>query len=457
LHLNLNSQESSRVFLMRSANARTACVIVALLFKLSKLHSADAVPPEASAGKRTAADRQTVSKSNLLTPINAGFDWPCWRGPERNGISQETGWTWQWSSNGPAVLWRASVGKGFSSFAVVSNRVYTLGNADGTDTVFCFAADTGTVLWKHAYPCELQPLSYEGGPGATPAVDGRRVYTFSKGGDLFCLDAAEGRVIWSKQFEPWPRQEGDWANTWRYAGSPLVVHDKVFMSMGQAGAAFNKHDGTVIWQSPAGHPGYSSPVPSRGVTGDVMVFFSGRAVVGADRDTGKTLWSIPWKTPWDLNAADPITERSQLFVSSGNGVGCALFEMTTDPPHELWRNKNLKSTMNSAVLWQGHLYGFNDTHLSCLSWETGEELWSTRDVRKGSLIAAGGKLILLSETGKLVVTEPSPKGCQPLAQAQILEGRCWTTPVLSHGLLLARNAFGQVVCLDLRKRQVTQP
>ena len=387
----------------------------------------------------------------LLAAADAGYDWPGWRGPERNGISRETAWNWQWSSNGPAVLWRGSVGKGFASLAVSNGRVYTLGNAEDRDTVFCLAADTGAILWRHSYPCELQPLSYEGGPGATPAVDGQRVFTFSKGGDLFCLDAENGQVIWSKRFAPWPYQEGDWRNTWRYAGSPLVDGDRLFLSLGQAGTAFNKTDGAVIWQSSAGHPGYSSPVPFRAGAADALAFFSGRAVFGVDRTSGRQLWNIPWKTLWDLNAADPIIHEGKMFVSSGNGVGCALFDIAAQPPREVWRNKNLKSTINSAVLWQGYLYGFNDTHLACISWTTGEEQWSTRDVRKGSLVVAADRLILLSETGRLVVAEANPQRYQPLAQAQILEGRCWTTPVLSHGRLLVRNASGQVVCLDVRK------
>lgn len=380
----------------------------------------------------------------------ADHDWPCWRGTEHNGITPETAWTWQWNSNGPTVLWRASVGKGFSSFAVAKGRVYTLGNTAETDTVYCLAADTGAVLWRHSYPCELQPLAYEGGPGATPAVDDGRVYTFSKGGDLFCLDAETGKVIWSKKFNPWPHQEGDWKNTWRYSGSPLVMGDRLYMSLGKHGAAFNKKDGSVIWQSPAGHPGYSSPVPFRSGTDGALVFFSGRAVIAVEETAGKQLWTVPWKTLWDLNAADPIIHAGRMFISSGNGVGCAMFDTSSLPPRELWRNKNIKSTLNSAVLWQGNLYGFNDTHLSCISWETGEEKWNTREVQKGSVIIAGDKLILLSETGKLVVAATNPKAWQPLAQAQILTGRCWTTPVLSHGRLLARNAAGQVVCLNLR-------
>ena len=403
-----------------------------------------------SAALSWAADR-TVAQNTLPPEVGPAQDWPCWRGPERNGISRERAWTWPWGANGPVVLWRASVGNGFSSFAVANGRAYTLGNSNETDTVYCLGADTGAILWQHSYPCEQQPLAYEGGPSATPAVDAQHVFTFSKGGDMLCLEAGNGKVVWSRKFDPWPYQPGDWRNTWRYASSPLVVGDRLFLNLGQAGTAFNKNDGTVVWQSPAAHPGYSSPVPFQSGAGDALAIFSGRAVFGVERAFGRELWKIPWKTLWDLNAADPIIHEDKIFVSSGNGVGCALFDISVAPPRELWRNKNLKSTLNSAVLWQGYLYGFNDTHLSCLSWQTGQEQWSTRDVRKGSLILAAGQLILLSETGTLVVAEASPKGYQPLAQAKILDGRCWTTPVLAHGRLLARNASGQVVCLDFRK------
>ena len=397
-----------------------------------------------------------MSASGLLAQLapaaGGGADWPCWRGPERTGVSREAGWSCQPGTNSLPALWRASVGKGFSSFAVADGRVFTLGNTDGTDTVFCFDAVKGDVLWRHSYACELQPLSYEGGPGATPAVDEGRVFTFSKDGHLFCLDAQKGGVVWTKKFEPWPVSEGDWKNNWRYAGSPLIVGDRLFMSLGQAGMALNKKDGSIIWQSPAGHPGYSSPVPFRVGATDALAFFSGRAVIGAAAGTGKRLWEIPWRTEWDLNAADPVIREGKMFVSSGNGVGCALYDIAVDPPRELWRNKNLKTQMNSSVLWQGHLFGFNDTDLTCVAWATGERKWSEPSIRRGSLIVADGKLLLLCERGNVVVAEATPEAYRPLAQAQILAGRCWTTPVLSHGLIYARNAAGEVVCLDARQR-----
>ncbi len=381
-----------------------------------------------------------------------GSDWPCWRGPERNGVSREAGWSCQWDTNSLPVLWRASVGKGFSSLAVAEGRAFTLGNADGADTVFGFDASTGRVLWRHTYPCELQPLSYEGGPGATPAVDEGRVFTFSKDGHLFCLDAQTGRVVWQKKFEPWPWLEGDWKNTWRYAGSPLIVGARLYMSLGQAGMALDKKDGSVLWQSPAGHPGYSSPVPFRAGAAEALAFFSGHAVIGVEAATGKRLWEVPWRTEWDLNAADPVISDGRMFVSSGNGVGCALYDITVNPPRELWRNKNIRTQMNSSVLWQGHVYGFNDTDLTCVEWASGAKKWSESTLRRGSLIVADNKLLLLSEKGRFVVAEAAAEAYRPLAQAQVLTGRCWTAPVLSHGLIYARNAAGEVVCLDARPK-----
>ena len=119
--------------------------------------------------------------------------------------------------------------------SVSQGRLFVLGNTADQDTVYCFEALTGRVLWSHSYPCDPQPLSYEGGPGSTPAIHGSCVYTFSKEGHLFSLEAKSGKMVWSRQFELWPRQPGDWMNTWRYAGSPLVLGDRLYLSVGRSG------------------------------------------------------------------------------------------------------------------------------------------------------------------------------------------------------------------------------
>ncbi|HPA18682.1 MAG TPA: PQQ-binding-like beta-propeller repeat protein [Verrucomicrobiae bacterium] len=379
-----------------------------------------------------------------------GYDWPCWRGPHRNGISAERGLNWAWAPEGPRVLWKASVGKGFSSFAITRGKAYTLGNTGNADTIFCLDAETGKEIWKHSYPCPLQPLSYEGGPSATPAIDNGKAFTISKSGHCLCLDAATGRIVWSKDFDPPPTTKQDYRVWWGFAGSPLIMGDRLILAVGSAGAALDKATGRVAWDNGPGRPGYSSPVPFQRGPEQALAFLSGHEIVTVRANDGGVLARVPWRTTWDQNAPDVIVAAQKLFVSTGHGVGCALFDIAPAIPLQLWRNKNLRSRLSTPVLWKGHLYGFDDNRLACLDWNTGETRWTADDTRQGSLIIADEKLIALQEDGTLLVAGASGEGYRPLIKARVLDGRCWTSPVLSGGRIFVRNAEGAVACLDLR-------
>ncbi len=386
-----------------------------------------------------------------LTTIPVGADdWPQWRGPQRTGISAESGWLTTWPDAGPKVLWKASVGKGFSSFAIAKGRVYIMGNRDDIDTIFCFDTETGREIWKHVYPCQLYPKAFEGGPLSTPTVDGDRVYTLSKFGDTFCLDAQTGRVIWQRKFNAPAATRADYAVWWGFAGSILVSGDKLILPVGTAGLALDKLTGKTLWDNGPGYSGYSSPVPFTAGSQPCFALVSGHEVVAAAADTGHVLWRLPWKTTWDQNAADVIVFDNKLFVSSGHGVGSALFDISSGQPVQIWRNKNMRNFLSSSVLWKGALYGFDDKQLSCLDWKTGDVRWTLEDTGLGSLILADGKLIALQESGRLLIIEASTNSSKPLARAQPLSGRCWATPVLSGGRIYLRNALGDVVCLDVR-------
>ena len=255
-----------------------------------------------------------------------------WRGPARNGISSETGLNWQWPAEGPKVLWKASVGTGFSCIAVAGKRAYTLGNRDDIDTVYCLDAETGSELWKHSYPCKLDPKAYEGGPMATPAVEDGRVYTISKFGDCFCLNAETGAVIWSVKFEPPVRTEADYQAWWGFAGSILIAGDRLILPVGTAGLAVDKLTGKILWDNGPGYSGYSSPAQFEIGGQPCFAFVSGHEVVAASIADGQVRWKIPWKTTWDQNASDVIVADDKLFVSSGHGVGCGLFDLSTGSP-----------------------------------------------------------------------------------------------------------------------------
>jgi outer membrane protein assembly factor BamB len=383
-------------------------------------------------------------------PAIAG-DWPGWRGPARNGVSSETGLNWQWPAEGPKALWRASVGTGFSCIAIAGKRAFTLGNRDEVDTIYCLDAETGGELWKRSYPCKLDPKAYEGGPMATPAVEDGRVYTISKFGDCFCLNAETGDAIWSIQFQPPVRTEADYQAWWGFAGSPLIAGDRLILPVGTAGVAVDKLTGKTLWDNGPGYSGYSSPVQFEAGGQSCFAFVSGHEVVAGNIVDGRVRWKVLWKTTWDQNASDVIIMDNRLFVSSGHGVGCGLFDLSTNPPTPLWRNKNMKTYLSNCVLRQGSLFGFDDKELQCLDWQTGEVRWSSPRLGLGSLILAEGRLIVLQENGTLQIVEATAEAYKSLASAKVLTGRCWSAPALADGRLYLRSAAGDVLCLDLRK------
>ena len=383
----------------------------------------------------------------LGTFTASAVDWPRWRGPDLNGISPEKGWQTQWPAEGPKQLWKASVGTGFSSFSVSDGRVYTMGNTTNTDWVFCLEATTGKRVWGHSYPCPLAANNFEGGPCATPTVADGRVYTFSRKGDLFCLDAAKGTVIWSKNLN---RELGLEIPTWGCASSALVEGAMVVVNMGSAGVALDRKSGKVVWVSAKGPGAYATPVPLKIGSERCLAIMSRQSLVAVKAADGHEVWSYPWKTDYDVNAADPIVSGDKVFISSGYNHGGAVLKVDSQTPEKVWENKNLRNHFNSCVLWQGHLYGPDDSGLRCVAFETGELKWSYPEFGKGSLMVADGKLVGLSEKGELIIAEPTPAEFKPIARAQVLKGKCWTTPLLSNGHIYCRNAVGDVVCLDVR-------
>jgi outer membrane protein assembly factor BamB len=379
-------------------------------------------------------------------------DWYRWRGPDLNGISAETGWQSRWPDDGPKRLWKASVGMGFSSMSVSQGHVFTMGNdGDATDTVWCLDAASGATVWKHSYACPLDPKYYEGGTSSTPTVDGDRVYSISRKGDLFCLAAADGKVIWTKNVAT---DLGNEIPTWGFAGSALVQGDTLILNVGSAGLALEKKNGAVVWHSDNGASGYSTPVPFDLGGKHLVAFAASQTIEVLNPADGKRAWNFPWKTLYDVNAADPIISGGKMFVSSGSGHGAALLDISRGKPKQIWENKEFRNHINSSVLWQGYLYGVDDVsntryELKCVSWETGEIKWSEPRFGKGSLIIADGKIIGLADKGELYVVEPTPAGFKPISHAQVLGGKCWTTPVLSNGRIYCRNAKGDLVCLDV--------
>jgi outer membrane protein assembly factor BamB len=326
-----------------------------------------------------------------------------------------------------------------------------MGNINDNDILYCLDAKAGAEIWKKSYPCPLFAKSHEGGPCATPTVDGNAVYTFSKNGDAIRFDAGTGAIVWHRNLH---KESGVKHPTWYFSGSALGVGDLVILNTGTYGVALNKADGAVAWRNGRNASGYATAVPLNVGGLESVVMPVCREVVGLNPTTGKVLWKIPWKTSYDINAADPIVSGNTVFISSGYNKGCALYRIDGRKVKRIWQNKNMRNQLNSSVLWEGHLYGFDGQvngggKLTCVDFQSGQKKWSQSGMATGSLMLADGKLIILGEKGKLVIAEASPGGFNELASAQILTGKCWTVPVLANGRIYARNAAGDLVCVDV--------
>lgn len=388
----------------------------------------------------------------IVTASASADDWFQWRGPDRNGISAEENLRDQWPATGPPIRWKGSVGTGFSSATVAAGRLFTLGNRENMDTVYCLDAESGKLRWKHSYESPLEDRFFEGGPTSTPTIGGDSVYTLGRQGDLFCFDAATGAVNWSQDVAEATdvRVPG-----WGFAASPVVHGDIVLVGVGETGTAVDKRTGAVLWSSADADAGYATPLPVRRDDQWFVLIASGKFYHMVDMATGQEAWRLRWLTRFGANAADPIVSGDHVFISSGYNRGSALLKLTNAAPEIVWKGKEFQSQFSSSVLIDGFLYGVDgDTSgeraLKCVELQSGEVRWAEHGFGSGALMAANNRLIILSESGELVIAAASADAFRALARAKIMEGKCWTAPVLSNGQVYCRSADGEIVCVDLR-------
>jgi outer membrane protein assembly factor BamB len=400
-------------------------------------------------------------------------DWPQWLGPRRNGTSPFKGLRPSWAERPPKVVWKQPIGGGFSSIALAGGRLYTLDKKekDNHERVVCLDAATGKELWNYAYQVDYGGMGFGNGPRASPAVAGGRVYSVGATGAFLCLDAAppEGRPVlrWRHDL----LKEFDAALLgWGMACSPLVDGDLVYVQPGgKAGtvAAFRCDTGKLAWAALSNPPGYSSPVAMTVAGIRQIVCFTSKGLDGFAARDGNHLWHFDWPTAYDANIATPIVFNQYVFISSGYNAGCALLEIAADgagkfqaEPVYLKRRRLMRNHHATCVLARGNLYGFDTgansgqgpDALKCVDLRTGRDQWVTGRIKKGCLIEADGRLIILSQDGTLSLVAAAPEGFVLEGQMQnVLRGSdCWALPALSAGRLYLRDHH-HVVCLDLRK------
>ena len=286
----------------------------------------------------------TLALGSVTTLV--GADWPSFRGPNHDGKSAET---ITWPKDGPKQLWKINVGIGHSAVSVVGDRAYTMGNTDDIDTIFSIDAATGKIVWKHSYPCnEKVGIKNYDGPFATPTVANGVVYTLSRKGDVFALDARDGKVIWAHNImkEDDARQPGYGG----FAGSPLILGDKLILNGSPGGMALDAKTGKTLWKSGVGPGGHATPVPFQMGEKTYLAIHSPRALTIVDAADGKQIWTTERRQPIGVNAPDPVIDGTKVFVTAGRAFGGALFDVSGSETKPLWEQEGLSSHWHTSVL-----------------------------------------------------------------------------------------------------------
>jgi outer membrane protein assembly factor BamB len=410
-----------------------------------------------------------------------GDDWPQWRGPDRTDVSREKGLLQAWPNGGPKLLWTSkNAGVGLSSFAVVGDRLYTMGARDKDEFVLCLdVKNNGKELWA----AKLGPIftfktnTWGDGPRATPTVDGEFVYVLGGQSELACLKCADGTVVWSKNlikdFGGQVMEQGPPIN-WGYTESPLVDGDMLICCPGGPQGtmmALDKKTAKLIWRT--------KELPDQATNSSVVVAniggvrqyvqttykgATGGGVAGVDAATGKLLWYAPLRKYYiTAICPTPIVKGDVVYVTAGENAGCNLFEITKDAAgkfkaEERYSKANQKVMHNDhggVVLVGDFVFGYsNPIGWTCQEFKTGKEIWSerTRLAGKGSLTCADGCLYLLSDDGELVLLKATNAGWDETGrftlpakskvrgvEPNFIRAGVWTHPVVANGRLFVRD------------------
>jgi outer membrane protein assembly factor BamB len=395
--------------------------------------------------------------SSVSSFAQAG-DWPQWRGPNRDGISKETGLLKQWPKEGPPLVWKTKgAGGGYSSFAIANGRLFTMGLRGEREFIIAFDVANGKEAWSTPHGKAFHNDRGDG-PRGTPTVDGERLYALGGSGDLSCLEASTGRIVWTMNV----LQKFGGSNTnWGISESPLVIDEKVLVNAGGPGAsivALNKKDGALIWKSQSDEPGYSSAISVEAGGIKQVVFFTSSRAVGLDLSNGRLLWEYPRPSNNTANVATPVARGNRVFISSDYGTGGGLVEIKSDgkdvTAREVYFTKEMRNHHSSSVLVGDYLYGFSSSILTAMRFDTGEIVWRDRSVGKGSLIYADGNLYCLSENGVVGLVEATPTAYREKGRFQIPQESLptWTHPVVAGGRLYLRDQ-DTIYAFDIREKK----
>jgi hypothetical protein len=390
--------------------------------------------------------------------LSAG-DWPGFRGPNRDSVVGSGRIRTDWDANAPPLVWRHRVGPGWSSLAVVGDRLFTQEQHGEQEAVVCYDAGTGRVVWAHEDRVRFWETVAGAGPRATPTFAAGRLFTLGATGILNCLDAATGKCAWSRDVAadartPPPR--------WGFSSSPLVLQGVVIVHAGgkpdRGLLAYHAESGEPAWTAAAGGPCYTSPQPAE-LGGTLQVLFLGdHGLTAHDPATGAVLWEHAAAAPGAPRSVQPrLLGETGFLISSETDLGLVRGDLVRDGSRpstaQRWASRDLKSSFNDFVIHQDHVYGFDGAIFACVDLRTGERAWKGGRYGHGQvvLLAEQALLLVVTETGKAILLKADPEQRKELASFQAIKGKTWNHPVVARGRLYVRNGE-EMACYDLKER-----
>jgi outer membrane protein assembly factor BamB len=396
----------------------------------------------------------------LISSVALAADWGQWRGPNRDGCSTETGLLAAWPKDGPALAWKATgIGAGFSTVAIAGERIYTTGEKGDSDFVHCLDLNGGKILWSAKYGKSGAP-GWGGftGPRGTPTVDGEMLYVIGQYGEVACLKTADGSVVWSKALD---KDFGGKRPEWGFSESALIDGNQMICTPGGAqGAivALDKKTGNLLWQTKdfTDEAHYSSIVTAEIGGVKQYIQLTAASVVGVGID-GKLLWKAERKGKTAV-IPTPVVSGNKVFVTSGYGVGCNMFEVTKAgdafSAKQVYAEKSMADQHGGAIRVGDYVYGHCDSKgWVCQELATGQTKWAEKgQIGKGSVVFADGKLFLRAEDGGTVgMIAASPEGYKELGrfvQPGFGKPKTWPHPVVFGKKLYLRDQ-DQLLCYDV--------
>ncbi|HKP86609.1 MAG TPA: PQQ-binding-like beta-propeller repeat protein [Blastocatellia bacterium] len=396
-------------------------------------------------------------------------DWPQWRGPQRNGISQESGLLKQWPAQGPKLLWQVNdIGDGYSTPSVVGTRIYLMSNR-GMENEFVQALSTedGKPIWTTRVGNVGNPNDFLYAKArSTPTVDGDFIYALSSDGDIACLETQSGKIRWQKNIR---KEFGGKQGIWAYAESPLVDGDAVVVTPGGAQAtmvALNKKTGAVIWKSaiPGADPaGYASAIVVQAGDRKQYVQFLSKGIVGVDAKTGQFLWRYAEVAKGMAQMVTPVARGGYVY-GGANGIGGGLVRLKSErggvAAEQVYFARGLPSSIGGSVLVGEYLYGAASAGMVAVEFATGKVKWEAESIGRGSVAYADGLLYLHGENGEVALVEATPEAYRekgrftpPVQPTRRRLGpypeKAWTYPVIANGRLYIRD-IGTLWAFDIK-------